>query len=158
MDRLGNHVHHKIQTLFPNNGAVFQDDNILLHTAGTVQTWFEEREGELQHLPWPTPSPDLNNIEPLWSVLETRMKNRFPPPTPRKQLEDVLQEEWCKIPLETVQNLYGFIPRRIAGILKAVHHHIVTCILVMRQVVMGSGFDKAIYLDFHQAELQLFVT
>jgi hypothetical protein len=42
-----------IQTLFPNNDAVFQDDNASIHTAGTVQLWFEECEGELQHLPWP---------------------------------------------------------------------------------------------------------
>jgi hypothetical protein len=83
-------------------------------TAGTVQSWFEEHEGELQHLPWPAQSPDLNITEPLWSVLETRVRNRFPPPTSLKQLEDVLQEEWDKIPLETVQNLYESIPRRTA--------------------------------------------
>jgi hypothetical protein len=28
-------------------------------------TWFEEHKGELQHLPWPEQSPDLNIIEPL---------------------------------------------------------------------------------------------
>jgi hypothetical protein len=39
------------------------------------------------------------------------MRNRFPPPTSVKQLEDVLQEEWYKIPPETVQNLYESIPR-----------------------------------------------
>jgi hypothetical protein len=45
--------------------------------------------------------------------------NRFPPQTSLKQPEDVLQEEWYKIPLETVQNLYEPIPRRIAAVLKA---------------------------------------
>jgi transposase len=79
-------------------------------TVGTVQSWFEEHEGGLQHLPWPAQSPDLNIIEEIWSVLETRMKNRFPSSTSLKQLEDVLQEEWYKIPPETVQNLYEFIP------------------------------------------------
>jgi hypothetical protein len=49
-----------IQTLFPNNDAVFQDD-----TAGTVQSGFEENEGELQHLASPAQSPDLNIIEPF---------------------------------------------------------------------------------------------
>jgi transposase len=52
--------------------------------------WFEEHEGGLRHLPWPTNSPDFNNIESLWSVLESRVRKRFPPPTSRKQLEDVL--------------------------------------------------------------------
>jgi hypothetical protein len=58
----------------------------------------------------------LNIIEPLWSVLE----NRSPPPTSLKQLECVLQEEWHKIPIETVKlsNLYKSIPR-IVAVLKA---------------------------------------
>jgi hypothetical protein len=60
--------------------------------------------------------PYFNIIKPFWSVLETRVRNRFPPPTSLKQPEDVLKEEWDKIPLETIQNLYEVIPRRIAGV------------------------------------------
>jgi hypothetical protein len=47
------------------------------------------------------------------------MGYRFPPPTSLKQSEDVLQEEWYKIPLETVQNLYESIPGRTAAVLEA---------------------------------------
>jgi hypothetical protein len=118
MNRLGSHVHPIIQTLFPSNDAVFQDDNAPIHTPGTDQSLLEKHEGELQHLPWSAYSPDLNIIEPLCSVLETRVRNRFPPPTTLKQL-DVLQKEWYKIPLETVQNLYESIPRQ-----KVVQHQI----------------------------------
>jgi hypothetical protein len=39
------------------------------------------------------------------------VRNTFQPLTSLKQLEDVLQEEWYEIPLETVQNLYECIPR-----------------------------------------------
>jgi hypothetical protein len=39
------------------------------------------------------------------------LRNIFPPPVALKQLEDVLPEEWYKIPLEAVQNLYESIPR-----------------------------------------------
>jgi hypothetical protein len=42
------------------------------------------------------------------------VRNRFPTPTSLKQFEEVLQEELYKIPLETVQNFYEFIPRRAA--------------------------------------------
>jgi hypothetical protein len=69
-----------IQTLSPNNDAVSRQQSPI-HTAGTVHAWLEKHEGELQHLPWPAQSPHLNIIEPLWSVLETRLRNRFPPPT-----------------------------------------------------------------------------
>jgi hypothetical protein len=55
VNKLGNKVHHMIQALFSNNDAVFKNDNAPIHTAGTVQSWFE------QHLPWSAQSPDLNN-------------------------------------------------------------------------------------------------
>jgi hypothetical protein len=51
VNRLGNQAHPMIQTLFPDNDAVFQDDNVPIHTSRTVQSWFEEHEGELPHLP-----------------------------------------------------------------------------------------------------------
>jgi hypothetical protein len=82
-----------IQTLLPNDDAVPQEDSAPIHTTETVQLRFDEHEGELQHLPWPAQSPDLNIIKPLWSVLETRVRNRFPPPTSLKQLEVVFQED-----------------------------------------------------------------
>jgi hypothetical protein len=54
------------------------------------------------------------------------VRNRFPPPTSVKQPEDVLQEEWYKTPLETVQEMYEAIPRRTAVLFKAKvpQHHI----------------------------------
>jgi hypothetical protein len=61
----------------------------------------------------------LNISEPFWLVLETRARNRFPPPTSLMLLQDVLQEEWYKIPLETHQNLYETFPKRIVAVLKA---------------------------------------
>jgi hypothetical protein len=68
----------------------------------------------------------LNIIEPVWSVLETGVKNRLQPPTSLKKLEDVLREEWYKTPLQTVQNLHEFIARWSQAVLKAeeVHRHI----------------------------------
>jgi hypothetical protein len=53
VESLGNQVHPMTQMLFPNKDAVFQDDNIPIHTAGTLQSWLGEIEGELHHLPWP---------------------------------------------------------------------------------------------------------
>jgi hypothetical protein len=101
VNRLDKQVHPRIPTLFPNSDALFQDDNVPIHTAATVQSWFEEREGELQHIHWSAQSPDLHITESLWSVLETTVRNTFPPSTSLKQLEDVLQEEWYKILFKT---------------------------------------------------------
>jgi hypothetical protein len=57
----------------------------------------------------------LNAIESLWSVLQSGGRNRFPLATSLRQHEDVLKEEWYKIPLETVKNLYESILGRIAA-------------------------------------------
>jgi hypothetical protein len=47
MDRLGNQMHPMILMLFLNNNA-------LIHTAGTIQSWFKEHEDELQRHSWST--------------------------------------------------------------------------------------------------------
>ena len=119
MDILDGQVHPMVQ-VSPNNDAIFQDDS-LIHTARSVQSWFEEDKDALQHLLWLAQSPTLNIIEPLWSVLESRVRSRFPPLS-LKQVE----EEWYSIPLETIQNLDKSIPRRIQDVLWSVvaQHHI----------------------------------
>ena len=99
MDILGSQVYSVVQVLFPNNYAIFHDDD-LPYTARSVQSWFEEREEALQHHLWLAHLPDLNIIKPLWSVLELRVRSRFPS-SYLKQLE----EEWYRTPLETTQEL-----------------------------------------------------
>jgi hypothetical protein len=54
-----------IQTLFPKNDAVFQDD-----TARTVPSWFERHESKFQHLPRPAQTPHLTITGPLVSFGE----------------------------------------------------------------------------------------
>ena len=86
-----------MQTLFPNGEGVFQDDDAPIHTAGVIKSWHAEH---FSHL------PDLNIIEPLWSILEARIRSVFPPPSSLKALEKLLIQEWYNIPLETIQKLY----------------------------------------------------
>ncbi len=38
--------------------------------------------------------PDLNIIEPLWGVLEERLRKCFPPLASHSDLATVLQDEW----------------------------------------------------------------
>jgi hypothetical protein len=76
VDRSGNQVHPMIQTLFPNIDASIHKPKLLSNDLKSIKV----------------NSPNLNITEPLWSVLETSVRNRFPPPTSLKQLEDSLQE------------------------------------------------------------------
>jgi len=114
VDILGSEVHPLVQVLFPNNDAIFQVDDLPIHMARSVQSWFEEHEDALQHLLWLSQSPNLNIIEPLWSVVEGRVRSRFLPFSVKQ-----LEEEWYSIPLETTQNLHKSVPRRIQAVLRA---------------------------------------
>jgi hypothetical protein len=52
-----------IQTLFPKSDAFFQEESASIHTAGTVQSLFEEYERELQYLSRQTQSPHVKVTE-----------------------------------------------------------------------------------------------
>ena len=75
MDILGSQVHPMVQVLFPNNNAIFQDGDLPINTARSVQSCFEEYEDALQHHLWLAQSPDLNIIKPLVSVTEQGEKH-----------------------------------------------------------------------------------
>ena len=68
VDILGNQVHPVVQIQFPNNDAIFQDDNSLMHSVRLGQSQFAGYEDALRHPPWPAQLPDFNITEPLWSV------------------------------------------------------------------------------------------
>ena len=114
MNILGRTLHLMVQVLFPNNDAIFQDNDLPIHTTRSVQSLFEEHEDAFQHLLLPAQWPTLNIIEPLWSLLESMERSRFHPPS-LKQIE----EEQYNMPLHTVRNLQESIPRRIQPVLLA---------------------------------------
>jgi len=43
-----------------------------------VKEWFDEHESEVEHLPWPEQSPDLNIFKPHWDILEKQVRKLFP--------------------------------------------------------------------------------
>ena len=71
---VGSQVHLMVQVLFPNNDAIFQEENSPTHAhthrAKSVQSYFEEHEDALRHLLWLAQTPDLNIVKPLVSFRE----------------------------------------------------------------------------------------
>ncbi len=65
VDILCSLVHPVVQVLFPNNDAVFQDDDSPIHTARSVQSWFVENEDALLHHLWLAQTSNLKIVEPL---------------------------------------------------------------------------------------------
>jgi hypothetical protein len=87
VDILGKQVHPLVLVLFPNNDAIFQDNDRPYTQAESFHSWFGEHKDALQHHLWPAHSPTLNIIKPLWPVSESNVISRFPPLS-LKQLEE----------------------------------------------------------------------
>ena len=75
-----------------------------------ISKWFEDHEDKVPHLPWLSQLLDLNPIEHLWDLCA---KNKFLPPSNRRELEDVLVEEGCHITAEQFQTLVDSISRHL---------------------------------------------
>ena len=96
-------------------GKKLQQDNAPAHNSILSKTWFSENGLEILEN-WPPNSPDINIIENVWSLLKKRVFQRHP-----KNIEELwafCQEEFGRIPLEYIQNLYSSIPDRLNKIVQ----------------------------------------
>ncbi|GFV62248.1 transposable element Tcb1 transposase [Trichonephila clavipes] len=66
-------------------------------------------------LSWPSRSPDLSPIEPIWDHLGQRVGH----PTSLNELEARLQQIWNEMSQDIIQNLYVSMPDHIASCIRA---------------------------------------
>lgn len=87
------------------------------HTSGYTRKFMIEN-GLKSLENFPPQSADLNILENLWYILKS---NVYKPPYPRNllELEQRLYSEWNKIKLETIQNLFRSMKKRIEMIISA---------------------------------------
>ncbi|KAK7116376.1 hypothetical protein V1264_002066 [Littorina saxatilis] len=90
--------------------AQFQHDNARPHTARLTTNFLAANN--VNTLPWPSLSPDLNPIEHAWDELGRRLNARVNAPPNRRQLFQALQQEWDNIPQQTLRRLIASMPRR----------------------------------------------
>jgi len=99
-----------------NTPFMFQHDGASSHTAKTVKTYLQRKNIDL--LPWPAHSPDLNPIENVWSKLKRNVSRRMRT-TSLDDLWQNVQEEWLKIDKNYILSLIQSMPRRIKAVLKS---------------------------------------
>ena len=81
-----------------------QHDNATSHTACSVCDFLQDRNVNV--LPWPAKSPNLNPIEHAWDLLDRRVRARAIPPTQNVQeYAGALVEEWGDISQQGLANL-----------------------------------------------------
>ena len=88
---------------------IFMDDNVRPHRCRVVIAHL--RINSIETLPCPTWSPDLNPVEPLWDYLGRQVQARDPPVRNLQELEQALNEEWQRIPLEHIRRLVASMRR-----------------------------------------------
>ncbi|GFT96263.1 transposable element Tcb1 transposase [Trichonephila clavipes] len=109
------YVHDILQThMFPLlqrlPGAIFQQDNALLHTARVPQDCFRT----VTTLPWPSRSPDLSPKEHIWDHLGWRVGHS----TSLNELEARIQQIWNEMSQDIIQNTYASMPDCIASCIR----------------------------------------
>jgi hypothetical protein len=117
MDMLGDPVLATVQMLLDNDAILYFKMIVCPYTQPEVFS-LHLRRMNMHSLSFPASTVTRFKyciIKSLWSVLESMVRSIFPPSSLRV-LQNVLHEEWCSIPLETVQNVDEAIPGRIQTI------------------------------------------
>ncbi|KAH0820359.1 hypothetical protein GEV33_002432 [Tenebrio molitor] len=103
----------------------FRDDNARPHRARCVINRLQELE--INHLPLPARSPDLNPIEHGWSLLEGALRDHQPPVTHTRDLRGILPMLWDKLDQEVLNPLILSMPRRVEEVIQQrggiTHYH-----------------------------------
>ncbi len=90
--------------LYGDADFIFQQEFAPAHTANATKSWFNDHGVTV--LDWPENSPDLNPIENLWKMRDTRPNNA-------DDLKAAIKATWASITPEQCHRLIAFMPRRI---------------------------------------------
>ena len=94
----------------------FMQDNAPCHTANLVKAFMAEND--IETLPWPPQSPDMNPIENLWAIIKARRQKKFGLPKSKSDLIEQIFDIWDNIEPKLVENLADSANKRVNAVLK----------------------------------------
>jgi transposase len=108
-------------TLIPELAAAgrpmtFMQDNAPCHTANLVKAFMAEND--IETLPWPAQSPDMNPIENLWAIIKARRQKKFGFPKSKSDLIEQIFDIWDNIDPKLVEKLADSANKRVNAVLK----------------------------------------
>lgn len=115
VDVLENILLPSVRLLYPDGPITLVQDNSSVHTSRLVRDWFSNNP-EINSLPWPAKSPDLNPIENLWA----RMIHKWLP-LQRNSIQELdvrVFEVWDRIRgTDICENLVNSMPNRLQEVI-----------------------------------------
>ena len=99
-----------------NRGMILAQDNAPCHTAQTTRQYLAANN--IQIMPLPAKSPDLNPIEHIWDLLKQRVRSLPQPPTLRV-LEQNTNQIWNNITQRTIQGYILSMRKRCLAVIRA---------------------------------------
>jgi len=104
--------------VFPEQKFVFQHDLAPPHRAQGTQDILQMKNVDV--LPWPGNSPDLNPIENLWSILKSKVKGMNY--NSSDDLWKLFYNEWYQISPKVCRSLIASMPKRLELVKKCKGH------------------------------------
>ena len=98
-------------------GWIYQEDNCPVHVSRQTIHW--KTENNIETLPWPSQSPDINIIENVWRTIKVQLGKRLGEIQSQKDLINVVLDIWGSLDQAYIRGLYNTIPSRLQAVLKA---------------------------------------
>ena len=92
----------------------FQHDNDPKHTSHAVKSWLDENQVNV--MPWPAPSADLNPSENIWMMVKRQIGNKIF--QNGNDLMIQIEKEWNAIPIEYINKLIASMSNRCREVIK----------------------------------------
>lgn len=94
---------------------IFQQDNAPVHSARSTKDWLADHD--IETLPWPARSPDLNPVENFWAQLSRYVYADGKQYTSVEELQQGIYAASAKITVEYINSLYESMPRRMQAVI-----------------------------------------